>query len=95
MFGKLDQNARLIAYLYELHKLNFSEGLVQLLELNVSILGFPLPFFGRLDGLRCLDVVPLGFLQVRQQLLLGQALKERGLINLLRFSNLNSLKVTY
>ena len=38
----------------------------------------------------CLDVAPLGFLQ----LLLGQALKEQELVNLLRFSNVNNLKVT-
>ena len=68
--------------------------LVQLLELDGSVLGLPLSFFGRLGGLRCLDVVPLGFLLVRQRLLLGQALKEWGLVNLLRFSNLNNLRVT-
>ena len=37
----------------------------QLLELDVSILGFPLPFFGGLGVLRCRDDVPLGVLQVR------------------------------
>ena len=68
--------------------------IVQFRELNVSALGFPLPFFGRLSVLRCLDVVPLGFLLVRQQQLLGQALKERGLVILLQFSNLNNLRVT-
>ena len=30
----------------------------QLLELDVSALGFPLPFFGGLGVLRCLDDVP-------------------------------------
>ena len=37
--------------------------LVQLLELGGSVLDFPLPFFGRLGGLCCLDVVLLGFFQ--------------------------------
>ena len=37
--------------------------LVQLVELGGSVLGFPLPFFCRLGGLRCLDVIPLGFFQ--------------------------------
>ena len=43
-----------------------SEGLrvVQLLELDVSGLGFLLPFFGELGVLRCLDNVPRGVLQV-------------------------------
>ena len=54
---------------------------VQLLELDVSALGFPVPFFGGLGVLRCLDDVPIGLLQVLQQQLLGQALKEQGLVN--------------
>ena len=66
VFGKLNQNARFIAYLYKLHGPNFSEGLlVELLDLGGSVLGFPLPFFGRLGGLRCLDVIPFGYLLVR------------------------------
>ena len=67
--------------------------IVQLLELDVSVLGFPLPFFGRLGGPRCLDVVPLGFFLVRQQQHLGQVPKERGVVNLLQFSNINKLRV--
>ena len=37
----------------------------QLLALDVSALGFPLPFFGGLGVLRCLDDIPLGVLWVR------------------------------
>ena len=37
----------------------------QLLEVDVSALGFPLPFFGGLGVLRCLDDVPRGVLLVR------------------------------
>ena len=92
LLGKIIRNARFYCLFVRVYMGRTSPrvcALVQLLELEVSVLSFPLPFFGRLGGLVCLDVVPLGFLQVRQQLLLGQALKERGLVNLLRFSNLN------
>ena len=37
----------------------------QLLELDVSALGFPLPFFGGLGVLRRLDDLPCGVLRVR------------------------------
>ena len=77
-------------YRAELHQV--SACLYSLSPISASSV-FPLPFFGRLGGLRCLDVVPQGFLLVRQQQLLGQALKKRGLVNLLQFSNLNNLRV--
>ena len=43
----------------------------QLLELDVSALGFHLPFFGGLGVLRCRDDVPRGILQVRSAAALG------------------------
>ena len=47
----------------------------QLLELDVSALGFPLPFFGGLGVLRCLDDVLPVVLRVRSAAAPGQALK--------------------
>ena len=68
--------------------------IVQLLELDVSVLGLPSHLLRcRLSVLCCLDVVPLGLLVVRQQQLLGQALKERKLVNLVQFGNLNKFRV--
>ena len=69
--------------------------LVQILELDGSVFGFPLPFFGRLGWLRCLDVVPLGFLQRVATATPGSGSEGMGVVNLLRFSNLNSSKITY
>ena len=51
---------------------------VQLLELDVSALGFPLPFFGGLGVLRCLDDVPRGVLQVRSAAAPGAGSEETG-----------------
>ena len=87
---KLDQNSRLfrIERVYMAELLRGSCVLVQLFQLYVSV---PVSFFGRLGVLRCLDDVPLGLLQVRQQQLLGQALKEQKLVNLLQLGNLNKL----
>ena len=66
--SKLDQNSKLLYWNNdEVTVRTCSEGLrdVQLLELDVSVLGFPLPFFGGLGVLRCLDDVPRGVLLVR------------------------------
>ena len=57
-------------------------GVVLLLELDVSSLGLPEPVLLGLSLPRCLDNVPLGLLLVLLQDLLGQALKERKLVNL-------------
>ena len=68
--------------------------LEQLLQLDVSVLGLPSPLLWcRLSVLRCLDVVPLGLLRMRQQQLLGQALKERKFVNLVQFGNQNKFRV--
>ena len=60
---------------------------VQLLELDVSVLGLPELLLLGLDVPRCLDEVPLGLLLVLLLELLGQALKEQILVQL---DNLNS-----
>ena len=50
----------------------------QLLELDVSALGFSLPFFGGLGVLRCRDDVPRGVLQVRSAAAPGAGSKGTG-----------------
>ena len=50
--------------------------MVQLVELDVSVLGLPIPLSScGLVVLRCLDDDPLGVLLVQQLQILGQALK--------------------
>ena len=66
-----------ILRVYRSELLRGSCAIVQLLQLDVSVLGLPSPLLRcRLSVLRCLDVNPLGLLLVRQQQLLGQAVKE-------------------
>ena len=80
MFGKLDRNARFIAYLYELHGPNFSEGLPARTDSGARWqrprLPSPLSSCG-LGVLRCLDDLPRGVLRVRSAAAPGQALKEQ------------------
>ena len=61
--------------------------LVQLLDLDVSVLDLAKPGFLRGLNVLCLDKVPLGLLLVLLQSFLGQALKEQVFVQL---GNLNN-----